>query len=117
MSNYQCPEFHWCDNGSVEYPCRMGEHFWQKCFQASMSAFKKHRLNLSDSTGVIVGVSFTPTDDVVPLISITVGDDAQADMSLVEAEIALAALQRAISIARPFWDARPDVVAVYADPL
>ncbi|ORM38170.1 hypothetical protein [Williamsia sp. 1135] len=114
MSEYQCPEFDWCENGDHEYPCR-GEHFAQLSFQATMSAFKKHRL--IPGTGVIVGTSFTPTDDVVPLISITVGDSTQADMSLVEAEIALEGLKRAISIARPFWAARQDVTAVYAEPV
>lgn len=109
---YQCPEFDWCENGDHDYPCR-GDHFAQVCFTGTMSVFKKGRV--IPGVGVIVGTSFTPTDDVVPLISITIGDSTQVDMSLPEAKVAVTALNRAIEIATPFWDARPDVLAVYAE--
>ncbi|WP_030171800.1 MULTISPECIES: hypothetical protein [Actinomycetes] len=112
MSAYQCPGFDWCENGFDEYPCR-GEHFTQVSLSASMSAFQKSRV--CPGVPVIVGVSFTPTEDVVPLISVTVGDDRQADMSLFEAREALAGLTRAIAIAEPLWKARPDVMDTYRD--
>ena len=114
MSDYQCPTFEWCINGSEQYPCCHGEHFWHASFLASMSAFKKGR-SQTETTNVIVGCSYMPTHDVVPMVSITVGDNAQADMSLPEATVALEALHKAIEVARPFWDARPDVAAEWAE--
>ena len=112
MSDEQCATFGWCQNGVEGHPCR-GEHFAQTSFRATMDAFRKSRSRTG--VGVIVGTSFTPTEDVVPLISISIGDSTQADLSLYEAKVAFDSLRQAIEVAEPFWSARPDVCAVYED--
>lgn len=110
-SDYQCPEHDWCDNGCADYPCCMGEHFWQGYTQASLGKNGERR-DLDESTPLIVGM-WLDDRDLVPPIVITVGDDTEAIMSIVEARKVLADLARAIEIADPFWRNQPDVLKNY----
>ncbi|NHP16268.1 hypothetical protein G8767_22160 [Rhodococcus sp. IC4_135] len=78
----------------------MGEHLWQGYTQASLGKNGERR-DLDESTPLIVGM-WLDAQDLVPSSVITVGDDTEALMGIVEARKVLADLTRAIEIADPF---------------
>lgn len=106
-----CAEFDWCGGG---FGCR-GEHFWHGYLDATMPTMYAPRARRTgqDVTKVTVAMSFTPTEEMVPAISITTEQGGDIEMSIYEARVVVEHLTHAIDLAAPFWAARPDVMNDY----